>query len=110
MKTTSVLPLSFSMSCLLTLGLCPSQSAQMNMSLNLATPRILSITSAPAGQIPALNLQFQYDSKGRALCANGSTVDTNPVSGQATIVKKGNGTLSYAVSGKGTATKSSKEC
>src|SRR5579864_1528019 len=101
MKTTFGLPLSFSVVLLLMLGLTESQSAQVSMSVNLATPRILSITSAPAGQLPAINLQFEYDSKGRALCnSNSSSAGTNPVSGQATLVKKGNGTMSYTVTAK----------
>jgi hypothetical protein len=75
--------------------------AQMSMDFPLSTPRLLSITSAPVGDIPAMNLLFNYDSTGKALCAAGSEMGQEPVSGHATVLKKNHGPASYTVNAKG---------
>src|SRR2546430_13547889 len=78
-----------------------SRATQVSLDLPLTTPRLLSITSAPTGDLPAIDLHFRYDTKGKVLCDTNSSIDTNAVSGQGTLIRKKTGPISFMVTARG---------
>jgi hypothetical protein len=87
------------------LWLSANNGEALGVDLANATPRLLSVSAAGASGIPAVNLQFTYNSRGTIIFGPASAVGSNTVTGTVTVIRKGDGSRAYIITARGTSLK-----
>ena len=87
------------------LWLSANNGEALGVDLTNATPRLLSVSAVGVSGIPAVDLQFTYNSRGTIIFGPASKVGSNTVTGTVTLIKKANGSRTYTITARGTSVK-----